>query len=132
MKIDTIGKIYKKQKESVFIEINKKDLLNVLNKLKLAGIHRIVSISGVDTGKKIDVVYHFNMEGKLINLKTSLSKKALFIKSITNIFPGATLFERELSEMLGVKIVGHPDMKLLFLDKKSPKTPLRKKVLRNA
>lgn len=116
-------------KEIKFVDVDEKNLDRTLNQLKLKGIYRISSISGVDLGKFFEIIYHFDFEGKLVNIKIKISKKTPEIKTITKHFPGAELFERELSEMFGIKIKDHPDSRKLFLDENSPETPLRKKWL---
>jgi Ni,Fe-hydrogenase III component G len=65
-----------------------------------------------------------------LNLKLSIPKTDLEIETVTDIFPGATLYERELMEMLGVQVKGHPDPRRLFLSDDWPagKFPLRKEV----
>ncbi|MCX6814259.1 MAG: NADH-quinone oxidoreductase subunit C, partial [Candidatus Aenigmarchaeota archaeon] len=71
-------------------------------------------------------IYHVFSDGYYVNIRVPLPKKTLEIKTVTGIYPGANLFEREVHEMLGVDFPGHPDLKGLFLNEKSPKTPLRK------
>jgi len=61
-----------------------------------------------------------------VNIRVSLPKNKLEIKTATGIYPGANLFEREVAEMLGVNVLGHPNLQGLFLNENSPKTPLRK------
>ncbi len=90
--------------------------------------------SGYDLGKTIELIYHFaigfggSLEEFLFNLKVVLPKKDLVLESITDLIPGALISERELQEMLGVKIKGIPDSRRLFLPKEIPKGvyPLRR------
>jgi Ni,Fe-hydrogenase III component G len=112
--------------KACWASIDKKNLKSVLSELHKLGVYRICCISGVDTGEAIDVIYHFDYEGFRINVKIVLDKARPEIQSITRIYPGAGLYERELAEMLGVKVIGHPDPRNLFLYKDSPKTPLRR------
>jgi NADH-quinone oxidoreductase subunit C len=124
--LEKIGKVYKKQNGSVFLLVPKQELPEALAELHSKGVSRISSISGYDNGKEIEVIYHFDLDGKIINLKMTIERKNPKIKTITDLFPGAELFERELAEMLGVEVVGHPNLRKLFLDKTSPKMPLRR------
>lgn len=116
----------KKEGENLWISLEKKKLLHTLKDLKSLGVSRISSISGVDEGKTIDVIYHFIHKKKTINIRVSLDKKNCVVDSITGIYPGANLFERELYEMTGVQVKNHPNLKKLFLAKNSPKNPLGK------
>ena len=122
----SIKKPYKVYKDSYFIEVGKAELEKVLAKLKLHGVNHISSISGHDTGDRIELNYHFVFEGKTITVKTRIARKNSCIRTITNIYPGAILYERELWESLGVKIEGHPEMGRVFLSRHSPKAPLRR------
>ena len=83
--------------------------------------------SGYDMGETIELIYHFaiGFGGKLdefiFSLKVVLPKNDLVLESITDLIPGALISERELQEMLGVKIKGIPDSRRLFLPKEIPK-----------
>ncbi len=116
----------KKEGENLWISLERKKLLPTLKDLKSLGVSRVSSISGVDEGKTIDIIYHFIHKKKTINIRISLDKKNCVVDSITDIYPGANLFERELYEMMGVQVKNHPNLKKLFLDKNSPKNPLRR------
>ena len=98
--------------------------------LKERGIQHLSTITGVDLGEKIAVIYHVDCDGVLLNLKLTVPKHAPRLSTITDIFPGAILYERDLIEMLGVKVEGHPDPRRLFLPEDWPagKHPLRKEV----
>jgi len=120
------GKGFKEKENEIWVEIEKKRLHRVLESLKMMEVERISCISGIDTGKEIQVIYHLHYSGGLLNLRVKLPREKPRIKTITEIYPGAILFERELMEMLGIQIDGHPEPKPLFLDKESPSTPLRK------
>jgi len=116
----------RKEGENIWFSIGKTKLKGVLKEMKSMGVKRISFITGVDTGKDIEVIYHLIHKNKTINVRVSVDKKKPEVETITDIYPGANLFERELAEMLGVKVKGHPNLKNLFLDKDSPKAPYRK------
>lgn len=104
---------------------------DVLHDLRGRDIQHLVTISGVDLGKEIAVVYHIDCGGgALLNLKLNLDKRAPILHTVTDIFPGAILYERDLMEMLGVKVENHPDPRRLFLPDDWPPEnyPLRKEV----
>ena len=127
MKVFKIAKAYKKQKNAAFVAVKEKDLFKTLEKLKEAGGCRISTITGIDTGKDIEVIYHFDVLGKIINIKFTTSRNNAKVMTISSIFPGAKLFERELSEMLGIEVEGNAEPELLFLSEDTPKAPLRKR-----
>ena len=97
--------------------------------LKANDILHLSTITGVDLGEEIAVIYHIDCgEGALLNLKLFLPKNAPNLLSVTDIFPGAILYERDLMEMLGVVVENHPDPRRLFLPEDWPEGnyPLRK------
>jgi Ni,Fe-hydrogenase III component G len=88
----------------------------------------ISTISGVDLGETIEIVYHLHGGGTFLGLKTRVSKSDPTIKTVTPIIPGAKWYEREIQDMLGVKVEGHPDPRRLILPENWPDNvfPLRK------
>ncbi len=108
---------------------DKQHYREALSTLKANDILHLSTITGVDLGEEILVIYHIDCgEGALLNLKLFLPKKAPILPSITDIFPGAILYERDLMEMLGVEVENHPDPRRLFLPEDWPEGnyPLRK------
>jgi Ni,Fe-hydrogenase III component G len=101
-----------------------------LSKLKEKDILHLSTITGVDLGEEIAVIYHIDCGGPLLNLKLFLPKDAPRLLSVTDIIPGAILYERDLMEMLGVEVENHPDPRRLFLPEDWPEGnyPLRKEV----
>jgi NADH-quinone oxidoreductase subunit C len=116
----------RREGDNIWLALGKTKLREVLKELKSLGLLRISSITGMDNGKDIEVIYHFIHKKKTINIKVSVEKKNSTIETITDIYPGANLFERELSEMLGIRIENHPNPKRLFLSEGSPENPLRR------
>jgi NADH:ubiquinone oxidoreductase subunit C len=122
-----IGKVYKEGKNEVWFIVPYKKIKDAVKDVSNSGINRISLISGYDNGKEIEVIYHFVKENFLINIKVPVPKESSEIQTITDMFPGAFLLEKELSEMLGVKIIGHPKPGKLFLPEDyREKPPLRK------
>ena len=133
MNVKAIGRVYKKQKNSIFIEVPRQRFAEAVERLRKRGFTRISSITGYDSGKsgkRFEVIYHFDFRGHLVNIKVKLPHQSPRIDTITKYFPGAELFERELMEMLGVEVTGHPDPRKLFLCEDSPSCPLRKEVMK--
>ena len=109
--------------------INQKSIIEILKKLKEGGIENLILISSMDIGETIDVIYHFSFdtnERYTLNIRTQLPREKPEIESITSVYPGAMILEREAFEMVGVNFKGHPDLRKAFLDDESPETPLRR------
>jgi len=124
--IQTLGRVYRKNRDAVFIDVLRRNFPKALRILR-EKTNRISTITGYDNGKDIELIYHFPVGRKLVNLKVRIRRDKPRIETITKLFPGAELFERELHDLVGVDIVGHPNLKRILLDKTSPRAPLRKR-----
>ena len=110
-------------------ETDRERYLEILRDLSARGVQHVVAISGVDLGGQIAVTYHIDCGGgTLLSLKLKLDERAPTLRTVTDIFPGVVLYERELIDMLGVKVEGHPDPRRLFLpdDWPAEEYPLRR------
>ena len=97
--------------------------------VKELGFKHISTITGVDLGNSIELIYHLAYQGSIeLSLKVDLPKREPKISTITDLIPGAILYEREVHDLLGVVFEGHPDLSPLLLPEKWPKGihPLRK------
>jgi NADH:ubiquinone oxidoreductase subunit C len=87
------------------------------------------TITGSDLGEQMELIYHLAYKGSVeLSLRINVSKKDPSVPTITNIIPGAALYEREVHDMLGVTFEGHPDLSPLILPEGWPEGvyPLRK------
>ena len=86
------------------------------------------TITGVDNGAEIELLYHFVAAGVALNLRAAVPKGVDRIDTITPEVPAAVLYEREIMDLLGVTMVGHPDPRRLSLPEDWPEGdyPLRR------
>jgi membrane-bound hydrogenase subunit beta len=89
---------------------------------------RILTITTLDNGETFELIYHIDVQGKVIPVRTNVTKENPVIPTVTDLVPGALLFEREVSELFGIKFDGHPDPQHLLLPNEWPDGlyPLRK------
>lgn len=66
-------------------------------------------------GGDIKIAYHFDLEGDVLTV-TVLVPRDEAVDSLTPLFGNADWPEREMAELYGVKIAGHPDPERLFID----------------
>ena len=90
----------------------------------------IVDVTAIDwPGRehRFDVVYHLlsPKHNARIRVKIAVDEGAA-VNSIIGVYPGADWFERELFDLYGVVITGHPDMRRLLTDYGFDGHPLRK------
>ena len=119
--------------EELLIEINEKDLMDVVQFLKLnenCKFKQLIDIAGVDypeNDKRFELIYLFlshenNTRIKLL-IKFEINQT---INSITKIFPSANWMEREVFDMYGIKFKNHPDLRRILTDYGFKGHPLRK------
>lgn len=65
------------------------------------------AITGFDEGDYLGFMYHTAKEnGIILNIKTTAPKSKPVIDTVTDRFPAADLYERELEDLLGAKVNG--------------------------
>lgn len=76
----------------------------------------------------IDVVIHLVrlQDGADAFAHTRLARAHPTLESLASILPAAAWHEREIHEMFGVDVIGHPGLKPLLLQTPTPRPPLRK------
>jgi formate hydrogenlyase subunit 5 len=82
--------------------------------LKNVEATELSTITGVDLGKEIELNYHMACDGA-VTLKNRVPREKPVTKTITDILPGANLYEREVFDLLGVVFKGHPNLERLLL-----------------
>lgn len=113
----------------VAAEIPVAKLTEAIEALKENGLNKISAITGLDLGDGFEVIYHLcNDEGVLLSLKTLLARENPCVPSVTDLFPGVFLYERELIDLLGIKVEGTPHGRRYPLPEDWPEGeyPLRK------
>lgn len=122
-----LGKVYKEQGKAIFTEVPLPKLERTMKNIRGHDIRVVNGISGYDSGKDIQVFYHFVHAGLVLTVKVRISRERSEIPSVTGIFPNAMLFEQENHEMLGLKFIGNDSLDPVMLAGNPPRFPLRKK-----
>jgi NADH-quinone oxidoreductase subunit C len=109
---------------------NLPDLLEFLRKDSACRFSTLVDITGIDhpeRERRFDVVYHLlsMYENHRIRLKAAV-RESETVPSITDVFPAANWFEREVFDMFGILFTGHPDLRRILTDYGFRGYPLRK------
>ena len=119
--------------EELLIEINDKDLIEVVQFLKSnekCKFRQLIDIAGVDypqEEKRFQLVYLFLSHENNNRIKVSINFESNHsINSITKIFPSANWMEREVFDMYGIKFKNHPDLRRILTDYGFKGHPLRK------
>jgi Ni,Fe-hydrogenase III component G len=110
---------------------NPQDLVPAVTGLRVKRLGYLSAVTGLDPGleeENLEVLYHFCTGPVVITLHLLLPKCEPIVPSLCEIVPSAEPFERELSEMFGVTIMGirNPDRLYLPEDWAEGIYPLRK------
>lgn len=93
----------------------------------------LTSISAVDYVEYFELIYHLLSMRKnqraVVKIRTYGREKPI-IPSVTDIWQGANLQEREIWDLMGIHFEGHPNMKRILLWEGFAGHPLRKDFLR--
>lgn len=65
--------------------------------------------------------YEFVLQGVVYSITAHMNPEHPTVPSITPIFANADWHEREMMELYGIRVTGHPDPKRLFLDEELDK-----------
>lgn len=90
------------------------------------------SVTAVDYVEFFDVVYHLTSISRNAStvLKVRLyGREAPTVASVTSVWSGADLQEREIYDLLGVKFTGHPNLKRMLTWEGFQGHPLRRDYL---
>jgi NADH-quinone oxidoreductase subunit C len=88
----------------------------------------LVGVTAVDYEDRFEMVYHLRSlkQGHTLVLKVSLGREDPVVPSLVPLWQGATLQEREVYDLFGIRFDGHPNLRRLFLWDAFPGHPLRK------
>lgn len=84
----------------------------------MPGLYHLSTITGLDLGEEIGLLYHFWQGRGFVVVRTAVPKTDPKIQSISGSLPSATLYEAEIQDLLGVAFQGNPYLgrKLLLPD----------------
>ncbi len=105
------GKITIQRARRMTLEVDQAHFREVFtHAIRKEGFIILCTITGLDEGDTIGAIYHLAREnGVILNFKTSAPKANPVFETVTGDFPAATLYERELEDLLGVKVKGLPE-----------------------
>jgi NADH-quinone oxidoreductase subunit C len=89
------------------------------------------TLLGVDWLDHFDVIYVLTSMAKnhTLTLEARTSHDDPVVPSVSGVWQGAVLQEREVYDLMGISFSGHPDLKRIFLWEGFPGHPLRKDFL---
>ncbi|MDP3791733.1 MAG: NADH-quinone oxidoreductase subunit C [Candidatus Omnitrophota bacterium] len=126
-----LGDKVKVQRERrIFADVPAANFRDVLDyAVKELDFEFLCTMTGSDEGDNLGFMYHLaRQDGGMLSLKITVPKGKGSIKTITDCFKGADIYEREVIDLLGAKVEGLPEGKRYPLPDDWPEGeyPLRK------
>ena len=102
------GKIRVARERRVWAEVDYADFRKVFERaVKEMGFSILCIITGLDEGENLGFIYHIaDLGGTMLNIHTLSPKDGPGIATITDLFPAAHIYERELQDLFGAKVDG--------------------------
>jgi len=113
------SKVSMPRKGETFIEVDQDHIKDFISHLvNDFRILHLATITGLDLGENIGIIYHLSQDKDTIYVRSIVSKAKSTAVSIVEIIPGAILYEMEIHDLFGVTFTGNPwiNQKLLLPD----------------
>jgi len=81
--------------------IEERDLLETTQDMKSSG-YRLGQICATSIGEQLEVLYSFEKENVLVNLKVTIDAKAPVLPSVTDFYGPAFIYENEMHDLFGI------------------------------
>lgn len=108
---DANGKVTALRKGETIVEVDQAKVKEFISHLVVdMGIKHLSTITGLDLGQNLGIIYHFSRDRDMVHVKTSVPKTQPKAVSIVGIIPGAILYEMEIQDMFGATFEGNPWM----------------------
>ena len=91
----------------------------------LPGWYHLTTITGMDLGQEIAILYHFWQGKRFIQVRTQVPKSSPRLHSITGDLAAGIIYEAEIQDVLGVAFEGNPYLgkRLILPDTYPPDAP---------
>ncbi|RLI11187.1 hypothetical protein DRO33_04495 [Candidatus Bathyarchaeota archaeon] len=110
----------------VFLTVREEDLEDAMKAVfDLSPEARFMTISAVDEGLDIELLYHVDLKGTVVTVRIKVPKEEMEVLDISHIAPAAEFIEREIRDLFGIEFVGlKPDK--LYTPEGYDEKPLKK------
>jgi NADH-quinone oxidoreductase subunit C len=118
--------------KSEVLNVNAEEYKEVITNIKKDGYEMMVDLTAVDWYRKkeprFELVVQFLSLSKNSRktVKVKINDENLNIQTITDLYPGANFYEREVFDMFGIEFENHPDMTRILMPDDWVGHPLRK------
>jgi NADH-quinone oxidoreductase subunit C len=114
------------------IEVPADQLLEAARSLRASGFDYLSFVTEVDWKDRFELIYHlyaydYRAQPMGAILRTKLPREDMpAVASLTAVWPGAEFMEREAFEMMGIRFIGHPDLRRILLPDDFRGFPMRR------
>jgi len=123
---DKIVKIETPIDRRVFLTVKEEDLEDAMKAVfDLSRETRFMTLSAVDEGLDIELLYHVDIKGIVVTVRVKVPKEEMEVLDISHIAPAAEFIEREIRDLFGLEFIGLKPEKLVA-PKGYEEKPLRK------
>ena len=104
-------KVLVKRARRIFLDVDIEKFPEVFDHaVKSLGFSMLTAITGLDDGDRFGLIYHLASDmGVMLNIKTSIPKEGRALQTVTEYFPSAEMYEREMADLLGINVKGLPE-----------------------
>ena len=114
------------------LNVNTEEYKEVIKNIKKDGYEMMVDLTAVDWYRKKEPRFELVVQFLLVSknsrktVKVKINDENLNIPTITDLYPGANFYEREVFDMFGIEFENHPDMTRILMPDDWIGHPLRK------
>ena len=114
------------------LKVPREQLLDAATSLREQGFDYLSFVTEVDWQDHLELVYHlfsydYRSQPLGVILRTELPREGMpAVASLTPVYPGAEFMEREAFEMMGIRFLGHPDLRRILLPDDFKGFPMRR------
>ena len=118
-------------RQELTLTVARENIVAACRVLQSAGFNFMSDLTCVDwypNQPRFQVTYHLLSMGmkQRVRLCVMVSESDLSVDSITDVWPAANFYEREVFDLFGVRFGGHPNLRRILMPEDYNGNPLRK------
>jgi NADH-quinone oxidoreductase subunit C len=118
-------------RDELTITVARESIIAAAKAVQEAGYNFLEDVTAVDwypSEPRFQIVYHILSHAlkQRVRLVVRLDSDDAAVDSITGVWPSANFYEREIFDLFGVHIGGHPNLKRIMMPEEWEGHPLRK------
>ena len=103
-------------KRRIFAKITKENCRIVVDFLRKKFSAHLITINILDSNSLFEIIYHFDIQGILLSLKTTTTKLTHQPHTISDIISSAGYYEKEVADSFGLTFIGQEDKNQQLID----------------